>query len=289
MANDGRILYTRWDYIDRFNGHFFSLWSTNPDGTNAAIGLRQLHGAAAGGHARPGRFPTRTRSCFTASAHHSILGGSLVLLDRTRGTEGADPIVRLTPEVPFPETEANVDCYYANPYPLSEEHYLVGWADRRLPPHCRVDDTERNPVNAMGLYLYDAFGNLNLLLSRPGDFQQQPDPGAAAAAAADSCRHRRLGRAAGRLLPLAGCLPGTDRRPAGSVKSAAGDRRAAQGPAAHEPAQPGRFARRPGQVRAGHRAGGGRRLGLFPRAQRHFGLLPGPRRATAWPCKPCGA
>jgi hypothetical protein len=37
VAADGRILYARWDYIDRFNGHFFSLWSTNPDGTNAQL------------------------------------------------------------------------------------------------------------------------------------------------------------------------------------------------------------------------------------------------------------
>ena len=37
VAEDGRILYTRWDYIDRFNGHFFSLWSTNPDGTNSQL------------------------------------------------------------------------------------------------------------------------------------------------------------------------------------------------------------------------------------------------------------
>ena len=43
----------------------------------------------------------------------------------------------------------------------------MAWADRQLPPHCRVDDTERNPVNAMGLYLYDAFGNLNLLYRDP--------------------------------------------------------------------------------------------------------------------------
>ena len=37
VANDGRILYTRWDYIDRFNGHFFSLWSANQDGTNPQL------------------------------------------------------------------------------------------------------------------------------------------------------------------------------------------------------------------------------------------------------------
>jgi hypothetical protein len=175
VANDGRILYTRWDYIDRFNGHFFSLWSTNPDGGNPQL----VYGnytvrPQVKCEARP--IPNSQKLVFTACADHSNLGGSLVLLDRRRGTEGAAAIVRLTPEVPFPETEANVNCYYAAPYPLSEEHYLVGWADHRLPPHCRVDDTEQNPVNAMGLYLYDRFGNLNLLYRDPEISSGNPIP-----------------------------------------------------------------------------------------------------------------
>jgi hypothetical protein len=37
VAADGRILYARWDYIDRFNGAFMSLWSTNADGTNPQL------------------------------------------------------------------------------------------------------------------------------------------------------------------------------------------------------------------------------------------------------------
>jgi len=162
VSNDGRILYTRWDYIDRFNGHFFSLWSTNPDGTNAQL----VYGNYT---VRPQvktdvrAIPGSSKLVFTASAHHSITGGSLVLLDRSRGLEDSAPILRLTPEVPFPETEGGANMYYANPYPLSEEHYLVAWSDRGLPPHCRVDDSQRNPPNATGIYLYDAFGNLNLL------------------------------------------------------------------------------------------------------------------------------
>ena len=166
VAHDGRVLYTRWDYIDRFNGHFFSLWSTNPDGTNAQL----MYGNYTSKpqvkcEARP--IPGSEKLVFTASAHHSILGGSLVLFDRTRGTEGDSPLVRLTPEVPYPETEQNGNSYYVNPWPLSEEHYLVAWSDRRLPPHRRVDDLQLNPVNATGLYLFDAFGNLNLLYRDP--------------------------------------------------------------------------------------------------------------------------
>jgi hypothetical protein len=175
VAADGRILYTRWDYIDRFNGHFFSLWSTNPDGTNPQL----VYGNYT---TRPQvKFEARSipgshRLIGTAGAHHSNVGGSLILLDRNLGTEEAAPVVRLTPEVPFPETEAFAESYYANPYPLSEKHYLVAWSDRHLPPHCRVDDTNQNPVNATGLYLFDAFGNLDLIYRDPAISSECPIP-----------------------------------------------------------------------------------------------------------------
>ena len=162
VANDGRVLYTRWDYIDRFNGHFFSLWSTNPDGTNPQLvyGNYTVRPQVVN-EAVP--IPGSPKLLAVAAAHHSILGGSLILLDRTRGTEEAAPLVRLTPEVPFPETEAWADHYYAGPWALSEEYLLTGWAHNRLPPHTRVETQEQNPVNAMGVYLYDAFGNQELL------------------------------------------------------------------------------------------------------------------------------
>ena len=175
IAGDGRILYTRWDYIDRFNGPFFSLWSTNPDGSNPQL----VYGNYT---VRPQvicearSIPNSSKLVFTASAHHSIVGGSLALFDRSRGLEGEAPLVRLTPEVPFPETEANVGSYYANPWPLSEEHFLVAWSDRKLPPHRRVEDLQQNPVNATGLYLYDAFGNLTLLYRDPEISSASPIP-----------------------------------------------------------------------------------------------------------------
>ena len=175
VADDGRLLYTRWDYIDRFNGHFFSLWSANPDGTNPQLvyGNYTVRPQAV---LEARSVPGTNKLVFTASAHHSITGGSLVLLDRTRGTEGEAPLRRLTPEVPFPETEGWPDHYYANPWPLAEEHHLVAWSDRPLPPHCRVDDSPRNPPNATGIYLFDAFGNLTLLYRDPAISSSCPIP-----------------------------------------------------------------------------------------------------------------
>lgn len=163
VINDGRIVYARWDYIDRFNGHFFSLWATNPDGTNAQLYYGNYTAKPqAVFEARP--IPNSDKLVFTASAHHSITGGSLVLLDRNVALEGEPPLTRLTPEVCFPETEGWPRHYYLTPWPLSEEHFLCAWADRPLPPHSLMSAADpRNPPNAAGIYLYDAYGNLNLL------------------------------------------------------------------------------------------------------------------------------
>lgn len=167
VGHDGRVFYARWDYIDRYNADFMSLWSTNPDGTNPQL----VYGNYT---AKPQcifeaqSIPGSHKMVFTATAHHSITGGSLVLLDRRFGTEDEPPLTRLTPEVCFPETEGQPASYYANPWPLSEEHYVVSWADRPLPPHTYMKpDDPRNPPNAAGIYLYDAFGNLNLLFRDP--------------------------------------------------------------------------------------------------------------------------
>ncbi|MHB0956768.1 MAG: HzsA-related protein [Pirellulaceae bacterium] len=174
VAHDGRVLYCRWDYIDRFNGHFFSLWASCPDGTNAQLvyGNYTVRPQAT---LEPRSIPHSKKMIFTAAAHHSITGGSLVLLDTSRGNEGEEPLTRLTPEVPFPETEENVGSYYANPWPLSEDFYLVSWSDRKLPPHGRYED-DSNPINAQGIYLYDRFGNLELLHRDPDISSMSPIP-----------------------------------------------------------------------------------------------------------------
>ena len=174
VAPDGRILYARWDYVDRHNGPYMSLWSTSPDGTNPAIvygNFTRKPQCVFDARAIPGS----GRLVFTAAAHHSNLGGSLCLLDPDVGVDGEAPLTRLTPEVCFPETEGWPDTYYANPWPLSEDTFLVAWSNARLPPHTYVHDV-RNPINGMGLYVYDAFGNLELVYRDPAISSQYPIP-----------------------------------------------------------------------------------------------------------------
>ncbi len=157
VCSDGRILYARWDYIDRDNMPYMKLWSTNPDGTNAQAVYGNYTGVPhCAFEARS--IPGSRKILFTGSAHHAVTGGSLVLFDPDRGMDGPEAITRLTPEVSFPEVEGWPSSYYMSPYPLSETLYLTSWSP---------ENVANNPPAGLGLYLRDAHGNLELLYRDP--------------------------------------------------------------------------------------------------------------------------
>ena len=171
VDHEGRILYSRWDYVDRWNMPFMSLWSTMPDGTNtqALFGNFTLNPHCV---FEPRSIPGSQKLIFTASGHHANTGGSLVLLDTNRAVDGPEAMRRLTPEVAFPETEGWPMSYFANPLPLSEEHYLVAWSDKEMIGW----PGPAEPVNAHGIYLFDSFGNLTLLHRDPAISSMTPIP-----------------------------------------------------------------------------------------------------------------
>ena len=161
IDHQGRILFARWDYIDRHNMPFMSLWATHPDGGMLSLVYgnftRSPHCIF---EARA--IPGSSKLMFTASGHHSITAGSICLLDPAAGTEGAEPITRLTPEVCFPEIEGWPATHYAHPFPLSEKYYLASWSPQPIRSEGRLNNT-----NDRGIYLADAFGNLELLHRDP--------------------------------------------------------------------------------------------------------------------------
>ncbi|MCP4645244.1 MAG: hypothetical protein GY851_32680 [bacterium] len=163
VAHDGSILYSRWDYIDRDNMPYMSMWAINPDGTNSRLVYGNFTKSP---HCtfEPQCIPGSDKLVFTASGHHAQTMGSLVLLDPSAGTEGDAPITRMTPEVAFPEIEAWPLSAFANPWPLSERFYLVSWG--------RMDRPQQGnnmPPNCMGLYLFDAKTRALELLYRDAD------------------------------------------------------------------------------------------------------------------------
>jgi mono/diheme cytochrome c family protein len=166
VANDGSILYARWDYIDRDNMPFMSLWTTRPDGTGTRLVYKNFTRKP---HCvfEPHSIPNSDKIIFTASGHHSQTMGSLVRLDPSAGTEGADPITRLTPEVCFPEIEGWPVSSYATPWPLSERCYLVSWgtpgAKHPGPGGWARWHAVPDQIKEMGVFWFDADGQLEPL------------------------------------------------------------------------------------------------------------------------------
>jgi hypothetical protein len=171
VSHTGHILYARWDYIDRDAVTHQNLWATRPDGTSpVAVWGNATPTPHCTFQAQP--VPHSNQIVFTASAHHSVTAGSIALLDPTVAENGQAAITRLTPEVPFPESESmDIREYYAAPWPLSEKYFLVSYSPRPL-----VWEPGANESNALGIYLLDAFGNRELIYRDPNIGSTNPTP-----------------------------------------------------------------------------------------------------------------
>ncbi len=180
VLHNGRVIYTRWDYVDRHAVHYQQLWTTRPDGTDVRIfyGNNTLNPVGVW-EARP--VPGSELVMATAAAHHAMTAGSIILLDTRRGVDGLAPITRLTPDVLFPESEVPVAQWHApvgvvkqppvpveerrwpghcyrSPYPLSESLFIAAYSFKPL-----IGEPHPNPPDMFGLYLVDRFGNRELL------------------------------------------------------------------------------------------------------------------------------
>ncbi len=96
LLPDGRILYARWEYVDRNFGDAHGLWTVNPDGTNQAVywgNNTAVPGAAFNAHVIPG---TQQALC-VFGPHHDRLWGALAIIDRRRGIDGRPGVIRTWP------------------------------------------------------------------------------------------------------------------------------------------------------------------------------------------------
>jgi len=157
VLHDGRIIYTRWDYINRHDTVYQSLWTIRPDGTRTQhfFGNSTRNPCMiAEAHAVPGS----DKVVATAMAHHSYTTGSIILISADRGEDGIDSIERVTPETAFPETEGYPAGTYANPWPINEQLFLAAWQPNRMAHQGQVQERE-----AYGIYLVDTLGGRELI------------------------------------------------------------------------------------------------------------------------------
>jgi hypothetical protein len=178
VLNDGRLVYTRWDYVDRNAAKFHGLWTCNPDGTTPAS-LFGNYTTRPWACYQAKAIPGSNRILFVAGGHHANVGGTLVLLDPARasldpkmGTDRFEALEWLTPEVCFPEADGWPKSYFYSPWPLSEDYFLVAFSQEPL----SGGYTGQHQETETGLYYFDRFGNLELLYRRPGISAVYPIP-----------------------------------------------------------------------------------------------------------------
>ena len=160
VLDDGRLIYSRWEYTDKALWRIESLWTVRPDGThhesfygNQSVWPDHL------GEAR--QIPGTSKVLFTGAAHHNYFAGTLGIIDPREGRDYPNGLTSITSEITWPECGAGPDdaklavtgyhhrgrkADYKSPYPLSEEYFLVS--------------SNTGPFN---LYFMDVYGNKELI------------------------------------------------------------------------------------------------------------------------------
>ena len=170
VLHDGRIVYTRWDYVDRGSGEAHHPWVVNPDGSDP----RAIHGNYNRDSALRANMVMDIRAIpgsdllvGTAAGHHGQAYGSLVLLDTAIPESGGkSQLRRLTPEIPLPETsEGKVECSqtYATAWPLSKDYHLCVYSPGKDAGGHFLFKDKALAFPPYKLVLLDSFGNRILL------------------------------------------------------------------------------------------------------------------------------
>ena len=137
MLPDGRVLYTRWEYVDRSQFCFHHLWTMNPDGTGQMVYFGNQRRGTSMLDAKP--IPGTNRIVASFSPGHGAPGhmGFVTVVDPTLGPDW-DPAARKI---------SRGRAMFRDPYPISATCFLV--ADNK------------------GIHVMDGHGHTQTLYARP--------------------------------------------------------------------------------------------------------------------------
>lgn len=189
VMDDGRVLYTRWEYNDRTPVYVQPLFTMNEDGTNQA----EYYGndswfPGSLFHARG--VPGSGKAMAIAAGHHVLQKGKLVLVDPRKGVEeeagveyiGSSAIDgtrgrKPASAIPVPHRPGqHLDGFgqegpqYAHPFPFAEDNFLVSYTADGYQGFGVWGAKSKNPNRLgepFGLYWMDADGHRELLAYDP--------------------------------------------------------------------------------------------------------------------------
>ncbi|MGA2066086.1 MAG: hypothetical protein ABSG86_14020 [Thermoguttaceae bacterium] len=195
VLDDGRVMYHRWEYIDRGARVAKTVWSMNPDGARP----QELYGLADDDttiYMYPQPLPGSNHRFVCVGTCHYPQGGCLgpiLLVDfgmgvRDRGPDPDEagyvqgderwPVVNITPQVFIPrrsesgwhfltkdgkyvhDEQGRSGRLYTHPYPVSDREFLVS---------CKANPADhfKDVANAYALYLIDTGGRHRLVHADP--------------------------------------------------------------------------------------------------------------------------
>ncbi len=111
---DGRVLYQRWEYVDRSQVDYHHLWTTNPDGTGQTVYYGNMHPGTLMIDAKPIPNTRKIVSIFSPGHGRREHDGAITVVDPRRG-----------PDAKQSATTIADDALYRDPWALSEKLFLA--------------------------------------------------------------------------------------------------------------------------------------------------------------------
>jgi len=128
---DGRVLYTRWEYVDRSRVRYHHLWVVNPDGTGQMVYYGNMHGSTVMIDAKPIPGSNRVVASFSPGHGRPEHAGDITIINPDAGPDMRSRARRIT------HGKA-----YHDPYPVAPDHFLVA-LDRSI---VLIDDQGHSQV-----------------------------------------------------------------------------------------------------------------------------------------------
>lgn len=136
MLPDGRVLYMRWEYVDRSQVHYHHLWTMNPDGTSQMVYYGNLQPGVAMLDAKPVPGTNKVVAAFSPGHGRPEHLGYVTVLDAESG-----------PDAQQAARQVSKNADWKDPWAFSEDCFLV--AHRR------------------GLFVMDGNGEAELIYRLP--------------------------------------------------------------------------------------------------------------------------
>lgn len=158
VMRDGRILWTRSEYLDKGADFGHTLWAIRPDGTHPELVFgNNTRNCYMNGREVPGT----EEICATLISHGGDLNGPISLIAPREGRSNPGAITNITPDSKphYNMDWARQQCF-RDPVPVARDYFLVSHAPRKH----------------FGLYVIDRWGNREMLHLDPAISSMCPSP-----------------------------------------------------------------------------------------------------------------